>query len=310
MTDGASRRPFVSPKLALSVALVAVSTAAIFIRLADAPPIVIAFSRCAISSMVMLPFAFRGLARDFRNVRPRALMTAGLAGVFLAAHFLAWITSLQYASVASSVVLVSTVPIWVGLMTPILSHDSISRLMVIGIAISSVGAAVIGIGDASGSEHALMGDAIAVLGAIAVSVYLLIGRRVRSELSAPSYLFLCYSAAAATLGILLLFSGESLHGHPNEAWLWILCLALIPQMIGHSTFNWALEWVSAALISVVLLCEPILTTLFAWIVLAEAPTASTVGGGVLVMIGVYVAVRGEESSKEHDQIESDASASA
>lgn len=288
-----ARRPPVPPPLALLFGLVAVSSGAIFFRLADAPPLVESAYRTGLATLVLLPIAWTRARHELRRLTRRDLALALGAGAFLALHFAAWVSSLDLTTVAASTVLVTTNPIWVGLLTPFLSTDRITRQTALGIAISVVGAVVIGWGDFQGGTRALLGDALAVVGAIAAAFYLLIGRRLRQRLSLVSYIVVCYGMAAVLLLGVALLLGQPLLGYSPQSYAALLAVALIPQVLGHSSFNWALEWFSASLIAVVLLGEPILSTLWAYLFLGEAVAPATLWGGALILVGVFFAARGE-----------------
>lgn len=287
-------RPAVPPALVLAIAVFAVSTGAIFARLAtEAPALVIAAYRTGLATLVLLPIAWRRAGGEIRALPTRDLRLALGAGFFLALHFATWISSLDYTTVASSVVLVSTTPIWVGLLTPLVSNDRLSRLTVVGIALSVLGGIVISAGDFRIGGQALLGDALALAGAVAAALYLLIGRRLRQRLSLVGYVVLCYGAAALILLALITLLGLPLLGFSRETYLWLVALALVPQLIGHSGYNWALGFFSATLIAVSLLGEPIGSTILAYLILGESVTSVTLVGGAVILLGIYFAARGE-----------------
>lgn len=287
-------RPSLPPALVLAVAVLAVSTGAIFARLAtEAPALVIAAYRTGLATLVLLPIAWRRAGGEIRALPARERRLALGAGFFLALHFATWISSLDYTTVASSVVLVSTTPIWVGLLTPLLSSDRLNRLTIMGILLSVIGGIVISAGDFRIGGQALLGDALALAGAISAALYLLIGRRLRQSLSLIGYVVLCYGSAALMLLALLALLGLPLVGFSNETYLWLVALALVPQLIGHSSYNWALGFFSASLIAVSLLGEPIGSTILAYLVLGESVTSLTLVGGAVILLGIYFAARGE-----------------
>lgn len=281
------------PALALVVGVLAVSTGAIFVRLADAPSLVIAAYRCTLATLLLAPLALTSGRAELAALGRREWALALASGFFLALHFATWISSLEYTSVASSVLLVNTNPIWVGLLTPFLSDDRITRLTAVGILLSVLGGAIVGWGDVRLGGAALWGDGLALLGAITVTFYIFIGRRLRRTLSLLPYVVLSYGAAALVLLALVALFRLPLFGYSVETYGWLLALAVVPQLIGHSSYNWALGWFSASLIAVTLLGEPIISTLLAWFILGEAVQTSTLQGGALVLLGIYLAARGE-----------------
>ena len=286
-------RPPVPPALVLLVGVLAVSTGAIIVRLTDAPPLVIAAYRCLVATLVLLPLAGWRSREELRGLARRDWLLALASGFFLALHFATWISSLEYTTVASSVLLVNTNPIWVGLFTPFLSNDRISRLTALGIVVSVLGGIVIGAADFRVGGTALLGDGLALLGAITVTLYIFIGRRLRQHVTLLSYVVLCYGAAGLFLLGFVLASGQPMTGYSPETYFWLVMLALVPQLIGHSSYNWALGWFSASLIAVTLLGEPIGSTIMAYFILNEAVTVPTLLGGALILVGIYLAARGE-----------------
>ena len=211
----------------------------------------------------------------------------------LAIHFYAWITSLEMTSVAASAVLVGTNPLFVGLISHFFLQERLQKRMPAGILVAVAGSAIISLGDWSPGAHQLLGDLLAMAGAVTVAVYMLIGRRLRSQLSLLGYIFPVYGTAALTLMILALIVGVPLTGYPNQAWLWLVLLAIFPQIVGHSSFNWALGHLPATFVSMTALAEPIGATILAWIILQEPPSWSTVLGGLLILIGLSMATKRE-----------------
>lgn len=283
--------------LALLGAIVAVSTASLFVRFAQAgaPSLAIAAGRLAIATLVLAPFALARHAGALRALSRREVALAGVAGALLAVHFATWIASLERTSVVSSVVLVTTSPLWVALLAPIVLRERLSRATLAGIGVALAGAIAIGAADARGGDshpHALGGDLLALAGAWAMAGYLLVGRRLRAKLDLVPYTFAVYGAAAVLLVIAALAAGQRPADVAPASWAWIALLALIPQLLGHSTFNWALRHLPAALVSVALLGEPVGSALLAWAFLREAPTAAVAAGGALILAGLLLASRG------------------
>ena len=286
------------PYLALAFGVLAVSFASIFIRLAEAPPLAIAFWRCAIASVVLLAVS-RGRWRvELAATTAHERRLAVLAGFFLAVHFASWIQSLEYTTVASSVLLVNTTPIWVGLLTPLLTHDRIGRGVAGGIVLSSLGGVLVAGGDLELGGRALLGDALALTGGLTLSLYFLAGRRLRAKLSLPCYAGLCYGAAAVFLLLFSLAARTPLSGFSASSWGWILACALVPQLLGHTTNNWVLRWIPAALVSVAQLGDTVCSTLLAVLVLHELPPAAIYWGGPMILAGIAWAVLSERRPAE------------
>lgn len=279
--------------LVLFVGVVAVSFGSIFIRLAEAPPLIIAAYRLGLASLVIGPVALIRSGQELRALSRRDLFYFVIAGVFLALHFGLWIASLNYTTVASSVILVSMSPLFVGLFSRLLGMDRVTKWMVGGILLSVVGSGTIGYGDFALGGGALWGDILALGGAVMVTGYLLAGRRLRQRLSLLPYISLAYSVAAAVTLLLCLLTGQRFTGYSSTTYLMFILLALVPQVIGHSAFNWALGYLSAPLVSVTILGEPVGATILAYLILNEAPTLLEMVGGATILSGIYLASRQE-----------------
>jgi drug/metabolite transporter (DMT)-like permease len=302
-------KPTVRPYLGLAIGIVAVSFASIFIRLAEAPSLVIAASRLTIASLILAPAALIRAREELRALTKGDLGLALLSGLFLGLHFATWISSLEYTSVASSVVFVSTSPIFVGLASHFLLKEKVSSQMFLGIVVSVLGGMIIGYGDFALGTRELFGDFLALAGAVAVSGYWLVGRRLRRQLSLLSYIFLAYATAAAFLVIICLVTGHSFSGYRQRTYLMFILLAIVPQIIGHSSYNWALKYLSATFVGVGTLGEPIGSTILAYLILSEVPTLAKIGGGALILIGIYISSRAksvaepEESEENGDYVQ-------
>lgn len=305
MTDTRARLllPF-----AITIAILAVSTASIFIRFAQndgAPSLVIAALRLTFATLLIAPVALARHSDEIRRFTRTEILLGVFSGIFLAVHFATWISSLEFTSVASSVVFVSTGPLWVALLSPMLLKEHISRTAIVGLALALVGGTVIGLSDACVWEHgpacpaladvlqgrAMWGNFLALAGAWAVTGYLIIGRKLRAGMSLMPYIFLVYGMAALVLIGIMVAAGDSPFGFAPQTYVWILLLAALPQLIGHSTYNWALKYLSAALVAVTTLGEPIGSAVLAFFILDETPTLTVIVGGVFILTGIYLASR-------------------
>lgn len=274
---------------AVAVGVLAVSAAAIFIRLADAPAVAIAFWRCALGAIVLLPPA---LVRRDPFPKGRALYVGIASGAALGAHFGFWISSLDYTSVAASVVLVSTQPVFVAVLAYFILGERTTPLSFLGIVVALAGTAVIAFDKTVGTA-ALYGNALALIGAVTVAVYVLIGRASRTGgVGVLPYSIVVYSAAAATLLPVALILDIRLWGYSGETWFWLAAITLGPQLMGHTVFNWALRYVEASIISGTVLAEPVVAALLAWLVLSEKPGLLTLVGGAVVLGGLYCLLKG------------------
>jgi drug/metabolite transporter (DMT)-like permease len=292
------------PHLGLALGVLSSSTAAILIRFAqrDAPSLVIAAYRLALASIILLPFVIFRQREELKQFNRKRFLLAALAGFFLAFHFATWITSLEFTSVASSVVLVSTSPLFVSLFSPFFLGESIHHRLRNGLILSN-GLHCPSI-ESFFSGQAIKGDFLALLGAISGAAYLLIGRRLRGKIALLSYVSVAYGFAAIFLVGIVLITGLETTGYSSETYLWFLLLALIPQLIGHSTINWALRYLPAAYVSVTLLGEPVASTLWAYLLFGETPSRFLLIGAVLILLGIGIASQPQSKGIIEDRSES------
>ncbi|MCX7839233.1 MAG: DMT family transporter [Anaerolineae bacterium] len=285
------------PYIVLSIGLLVASSSAILIMLARAegvPAMTIAALRLTFASLALAPFVWTRARGEWARLAPRDVLFALASGVCLALHFAFWISSLDYTSVMSSVVFVSTNPIFVGLASVVLLREQLRRGTVIGIVTAIIGGTIIALTDLeqAGTES-LQGNLLALAGAVTVSAYLLIGRRLRKQLSLLAYIGLVYTTAAIVLLAMAFAMGANLLGYTPQGYLLVVLLAAGPQLIGHTSYNWALKYVSATFVTVTLLAEPIGATLLAIPILAQVPTPVKIVGGALILLGIYFAAREE-----------------
>lgn len=310
--SGEHKRQPIPPKLGIVIGILAVSTASIFIRFVQresVASIVIAAYRLGIATIVLSPVVLIKHRQEISKLSRIDLRFSLLSGFFLAIHFAAWISSLEFTSVASSVVLVTTTPLWVAIFSPIALKEKISRTVSIGLGVALLGTIVIGLSDVCRLEggvvcpsfgeffsgDAVWGDFLALVGAWTAAGYVLIGRRVRSTLSLTPYIFIVYGVAAVILIVLMMLSGDSFYGFAPMTIVWLVLLALVPQLIGHSTFNWALGYLPAAYVAITLLGEPIGSTILAYIFLDEVPGLLLMVGAILIFGGIVIASRTYET---------------
>ncbi len=280
-------RPYAHSVLAIGV--VAVSCAAVLIREADAPVLVIAAYRMGLAAV---PVGALALATGRQRASQEGPWGwALLAGTFLALHFGFWIASLQETSVVTSVVLVTTNPLFVGLASPLVLGERVRAATWMGIGIAAVGAALMAAEDVGEGLGTVVGDLYALLGAVFGAGYLMIGRRARPQVSWVRYVGVVYPVAALLLVVSVLVAGESFTGYSTKTLVMLGLLALVPQLIGHSAINWSLAYVPAALVAVAILGEPVGATALAAVILNEMPTGFEVVGALFVLTGVYVALR-------------------
>ncbi|MFC1947448.1 DMT family transporter [Chloroflexota bacterium] len=278
----------------LAIGVISVSFAAVFIRLSDAPSLVIAAYRMCLAALILAPFAIKVAGNELRQISGKNLIMMLLAGGFLALHFGLWIASLSYTSVATSVVLVTATPIFVAVASYLLFKEKLTIKIILGIAISIGGSVLIGYGNWSIGTSPFLGAGLALAGALAMAGYLLTGRRLRRTIGLLSYSFVTYSSAAVLLMITVLASGYSLSGYSGNTYLMFVLLALIPQILGHSSLNWSLKFMPATMVTIAVLGEPIIATVLAVTILSETPTLVEIIGGILILGGIFIAFRGNK----------------
>lgn len=296
----------ISPQLVLLIGIFAVASSSLLIRFAqrEVASLVIAAYRMGFSGLILLPMAIPRYNGELRKLTRGELALAVFAGFLLAMHFATWILSLEFTSVASSVVLVTTNPLWVALLAPIFLKERLTPAILIGMLVALAGSVVVAISDSciqgpGGlacpplSEfiqgEAFWGDLLALMGAWTGAGYIVIGRRLRPSLSLTPYIFLVYGIAAVVLIVMVAFSGLPAFGFSNEIYIYLLLLALLPQLLGHSSFNWALAHLPASYVSIALLGEPVSSTILAHFILGEFPGSLKILGAVLILGGILVA---------------------
>ena len=281
----------------------AVSTASILIRFArqaGVPALMVAAYRLSIATLVLSPIVLRRHTAELKRLTRRDWLAALASGVFLALHFATWVSSLDYTTVTSSVVLVTTGPIWVALASWLFLREKLSRAIVVGLIVSVAGGIIVGLSDSAGFGLAgsqLWGDFLALAGAWFVAGYLLIGRQLRDRMSLIAYIFIVYGSAAVLLIALGLASGASFTadaaGVPYQpiGLVWLTLMALFPQLLGHSSYNYALRFLPTTYVAVVALAEPVGTSLLAFFLLNELPPPLTIVGALVILIGIAIASR-------------------
>ena len=275
--------------LVLAIGVVSVAFAAIFIRLAEAPSIVIAAYRLCIAALILAPVALTRGRNELLHLSRLDILLAICSGAFLAVHFALWIASLRYTTVTSSVVLVTISPIFVAVASFVLFREKITPRIITGIAITIIGAFTIGFNSWQLGGASVKGSILASLGALAIAGYLLIGRKLRQKMELLSYIFLTYSSAAVILLVWCFIVGGSFTGYSGETYLMFILLALVPQLLGHSSFNWSLRFMPATMVTIAVLGEPVGATILAFAILKEVPTVFEIIGGILILGGIGLA---------------------
>jgi drug/metabolite transporter (DMT)-like permease len=294
----------VPPLAALVVAVLAVSTSAILVRWSGAPSIVKAFYRVLFTTLLLAPFAFTRYGTALRSLSARDLLVAGGSGLALALHFATWFESLRWTTVAASVTLVQSQPVFVAVGATLLLDERVGRTKAAGIAVALVGMVLMSAAEGGGAaSRPLYGNALAVVGAVMVAAYYLAGRSLRQRVPLVPYVVVVYGVCAVALFAFVLGDalaagralGPTLFDYPTEEWLLFLGMAVGPGIFGHTVFNWALGHLEASVVSVSLLGEPVGSTLLAVVLLSEVPDLLTLAGGAVVLGGIYVTTRAREA---------------
>lgn len=282
--------PKIHPYIPIIIGVISVALSAIFVKLATAEAGVIAFYRMLFSVILMLPIFLMKYKQELSIFTKKEWTYSSIAGVFLAFHFIFWFESLNYTSVASSTVLVTLQPIFAFVGTYFFFKETISFKAILAAIIAISGSFIISWGDFQVSGAALYGDLLALVGCALITAYLLVGQDIRKRISLITYTFVVYSISTITLFVYVLVKGESFGPHPSADWFWFVMLALIPNLFGHTLFNWALKWVSTNVISIAILFEPVGASILAYYIFRESLSLSQITGGIVVITGILVFV--------------------
>lgn len=284
MKDG-----WINPKLALLLGVLGTSFSSILVKYGDAPSLVTAVYRLAWSVIIMLLYVLWKHVDELKEVNIRSLVCCSISGIFLALHFSFWFESLKHTSVASSTVLVSTEVVFSALGFVFFLKGKIPRTGWASIVITLLGSVVIAMADKGSTQGgAVYGDVLALLGAVFVAVYTLIGKTQRRHLSTTIYTFLVYTACLITLVIMAGITRTPLLGYDKKE-IWIgLALAVCCTILGHSVYSWCLKYISPAYISSCKLCEPVFATIVAVFIYGEIPKLIQIVGGIIIIGGVLL----------------------
>jgi len=283
--------------LILILAVVSISFAAIFVRFCyDTPPIIIATYRLSFASVIIL-ILFKTKGYSINKISKRDLKLSIISGIFLSLHFYTWFTSIKLTSIASSVVLVTTSPIFVGIFSYLFLKEKQSANIVLGITLSILGSAILALGDFNSSDisnfskSALIGDMFAVLGSISAAVYIMLGSKVRSNLDIIPYITITYTTSAITLIIASFITNQSFFGYSKISYLNMFLLAVIPQLIGHTSLNWALKHIKSSMVAITTLGEPIGSSILAYIIFRETIDKFQFIGIILIFTAIIIAAK-------------------
>lgn len=281
-----------APYLLLTAAVACVSVGSILVRAAQAPPLAVSFQRVFLASVLVAPFAARSAADAWPRLALRRALLLAAAGVALALHFATWIASLSFTTVAASVLLVNTAPLFSLALARLFLGETAGRSMLQATAIALGGAVLIAAGDWTGGASSLTGVLLALAGAVTLSVYHVVGRGLRDAMPLPAYVLAVWGTAAATLAALAGALRVPLFGYPARTFGIFFLLALVPTLCGHGLVNRALRELPAPTVGLFMLGEPLGAALLAFALFAEVPSALTLGGGALVLGALAWLVRG------------------
>ncbi len=280
--------PKYSPKAAIVVAVISISFASIFIKWSQAPALAIAAYRLLFATLILLIPTLAFQRKELLALTRKEYVVLSLVGIALAFHFGFWISSLKYTTVANSVILVSTHPILIAVVSHYYLKERISMAAGAGVGIALVGMVIIGSSDFAVSQESLYGDFLALIGMFALAAYLLSGRRIRQKTSVLPYVTVVYGVATMALFMGCFIFSVPLLPYPVEEWVLFLALAIVPMILGHTIYNWTLRYVTALVVSMSILGEPILSAILAYILLSEVPTNWVILGGILILMGIYL----------------------
>lgn len=275
--------------------ITAISFGSILIRLTtDVSPIMIATYRLIFSAIILTPFLYRK-RKEFKKLNKREWVLCILSGSFLAVHFITWISSLQYTSIANSVVLVTMNPIFVGALSYFFLKEKLTKNIVFGVLLSILGTFVLtfsslgeGIFTAKG-DMPILGNILALTGAVMASFYIIIGSKIREKRDLITYISIVYTVAAILLVIISVFAGLSFTGYKFSSYFYMLLLAVIPQMIGHTSYNWALRYLKSSMVAITTMGEPIGATILAYFIFNETLSMWQILGILIIFIAIWLA---------------------
>jgi drug/metabolite transporter (DMT)-like permease len=288
----------------IGVGILAISLASIFIKLAQQegiPSLLIAAARMTIAALVLTPVTLRRHWNDLQRIGQSEVLFGGLSGFFLAIHFATWILSFEYTSVLVSVVLVTTNPLWAAVLEMAFLRARLGRLVILGLIIGILGSIMVAFpptGAISLGQNPLVGSALALTGAVAVAVYFVLGRKLRAGLPLLPYIWLVYSSAAIILIVVVIIMGIPIMGYSASGYFWLIAMALIPQLIGHSSFNYVLKFLPASYVGIASQLEPVLSAIIAFFLFRESPAALQIIGSGIILTGVVLASLGQNRSSQ------------
>lgn len=288
--------PPISPVIPLIVGMIAISFSPIFVRYSDAPVAIQGMYRMLFTVLIMLPFGAKHF-QAIRTISRKDWLLLSLAGFFLALHFLLWMESLSYTSIASSTIILALEPVFVMIGAYFVFKDRPNKIAILGLILALIGAICVGSGDIGLSQSAFKGDVLSFLGTLAVAVNIVIAKQILSRV--PSYLYslIVFFITVVCFAIYNVSNGISFTNYPRKEWLLFLLLAIIPTIFGHLVFNWLLQYVKSATISMSVLAEPVGASILGMVIFHEMITGFQLAGGVLIILGLFLYLKSEQQTQ-------------
>jgi drug/metabolite transporter (DMT)-like permease len=284
-----------APYVLMALAVFCVSLGSILVRMAQAPPLAVSFQRVCIASLVLLPFAARDTAHSWTRIGSRRQLLLAAAGIALALHFATWIASLSHTSVAASVLIVNTAPLFSFALSRLFLRETPGPVVLRAGLLALCGAVLIAAGDWTGGAGSLLGIGLALAGAVTLAIYHVTGRGLREALPLRAYILVVWATAAAALALTALAGRVTLFAYPPRTLVVFVLLALIPTLAGHGLVNRVLRDLPAPTVGLFMLGEPVGASLMAWALFGEVPSSLTLAGGALVLVALAWIVRGGPS---------------
>ncbi|EON74383.1 DMT family transporter [Lysinibacillus sphaericus] len=281
-------QPKIHPYIPIFIGVISVSLSAIFVKLANAEAGIIAFYRMLFSVIIMAPLFLWKYTAELKQLSKRDWLFSSIAGIFLSFHFILWFESLNYTSVASSTVLVTLQPLFAFVGTYFFFKEKITVKTIFAGVIAIVGSVLISWGDFKLSGSAFYGDMLALIACALITAYLLFGQDVRKRLSLVTYTMIVYVVSTITLFLYVLIKGESFGPYSTIDWIWFILLAIVPNLLGHTLFNWSIKYVSTNVVSIAILFEPIGAAVLAIFIFQEYLIATQIIGGLIVILGIIL----------------------
>jgi drug/metabolite transporter (DMT)-like permease len=296
------RIPNTNAFLSLLSAVIAGSFAGVFIKFAlqaGAPVPLVVAARLFLAALVLTPIVLRNHRQELLHLQKKDILIAGFAGFWLALHFLWMAYAIENTSILIVQVIINTGPIWVAFLEVTFLHTRLPRIIWIGSFLTLIGGTIIALGSGTGDAfggNALYGAALALISALASATYLTIGRHVRSKVSLLPYIWVVFSAGSITAIIAVIATGTSITGYDSEVYLWLVLITLLPQLIGHAGFNYALGFLPATIVAISAQLISVTAPIVAYFAFAEVPVTTDIIGSMIIMGSVLLTITRKNSA--------------